>query len=207
MPKPVLVGIGGGSASGKTTVTAALRATLEAAGYSVGVVACDAHMYRDIERGPALVLEANGERMFDCNRPESVDWEGALLEIDERLRDEPDVLLVEGMMVLLIESVRERLDLRLFVELDADERALRRLLRDMANPRGLVDPALIAGYYRQSARDGHYHYVEPSRVYADLILRGDADPARLQPLLRAAVEQLLAPQPVAGSLSSVEADG
>lgn len=206
MPKPVLVGIGGGSASGKTTITAALRADLEAAGHTVAVVACDTHMFRDIDRGPSLVLEATGEPMFDCNRPESVDWEAALTEIDDRVREAPDIVLVEGMMVLLIDAVRERLDLRLFVELDADERALRRLIRDLANPRGLPDPEQIAGYYRQSARGGHYHFVEPSRVYADLILRGDAPAERLLPLLRAAVEQLLARRP-AEPLGTVSSDG
>lgn len=201
MPRTLVVGIGGGSASGKTTVTEALRRTLQDAGHRVAVVAGDTHMYRDVERGPAFLSATTGELMFDCNRPESVDWAAVLAEMDERLQEQPDVLLVEGMMVLYVEAVRERLDLRLFVELDADERALRRLLRDMARPRGITDPALIAAYYRESARGGHHLFVEPSRVHADLIVRGDADPERLQPLLRAAVEQLMEREP-AGTLES-----
>jgi hypothetical protein len=52
-------------------------------------------------------------------------------------------------------------------------------------------PLAIATYYRESARVGHARFVEPSRVYADLILRGDADFARLAPLVAAAVDELL----------------
>lgn len=191
---PVVVGIGGGSASGKTTITADLRATMEAAGRTVAVLACDSYMTRDIERGPSFVSGTTGERMFDCNRPDSVDW--AVVERDLRSAvqgpEAPEVLLVEGMMVLYIDRIRRHLDLRLFVELDADERALRRMLRDMQRPRGITDPALIAAYYRESARIGHDLYVEPSRVHADLILRGDASTDRLRPLLTSVLDRLLA---------------
>jgi uridine kinase len=102
--------------------------------------------------------------------------------------DAPDVIVVEGLMVLHHASIRERLALRVFVELDADERALRRMLRNMANGH---DPGGIATYYRECARVGHAAYVEPSRVHADLILRGDADPARVVPMVAAVVEGLL----------------
>ena len=74
--------------------------------------------------------------------------------------------------------------------LDADVRALRRLLRDMAGARGNTDPRFIVDYYRECARVGHALYVEPSRVHADMILRGDADFARLAPLVVATVHPL-----------------
>ena len=106
--------------------------------------------------------------------------------------DGPNVILLEGLMVLQVAAVRERSDLRLFVELDADERALRRMLRDMSGIRGIADPAGIATYYRECARVGHAQFVEPSRVYADLIVRGDADWERLRPLLLAVIDARLA---------------
>jgi uridine kinase len=79
------------------------------------------------------------------------------------------------------------MDLRLFIELDADERALRRLLRDMKGERGFSDPAHIAAYYLECAREGHTHYIEPSRKYADLIVRGDAQWERIRPMLIAVI--------------------
>lgn len=57
----------------------------------------------------------------------------------------------------------------------------------MNGGRGSTDPQWIATYYQECARVGHNAYVEPSRVYADLIVRGDADFARVAPLLAGAI--------------------
>jgi uridine kinase len=91
-------------------------------------------------------------------------------------------------MILHLPTVRERLDLRLFLELDADERALRRMLRDMKGGRTFTDPQKIANYYRESARVGHAAYVEPSRIHADIILRGDSDFARTGAMVAAIIQ-------------------
>jgi uridine kinase len=112
------------------------------------------------------------------------------LHVRREAEDAPDVILVEGLMTLAVPEIRECLDLRLFVELDADERALRRLVRDMSGGRGSNDPVSIARYYRECARVGHARYVEPSRVFADLILRGDSDFARTAPLVAAVIRDL-----------------
>lgn len=178
---PVVVGIAGGSASGKTTIAAALTAALEQAGLRVGQLATDPYMFHDIERGPAFRLSITGEVMFDCNRPESFDWAAVMRDLD--LIVDCDIVLVDGLLILHVPEIRERLDIRLFVELDADERALRRLLRDMNKSRGLKDPAKIAAYYLESARVGHAQFIEPSRVHADLIVRGDAPVDRVVPML------------------------
>ncbi|TMR09012.1 hypothetical protein ETD86_45360 [Nonomuraea turkmeniaca] len=193
MVHSLVVGIAGGSASGKTTITTRLRTAVEQSGRTVDVLASDPYMYHDVDRGPTFVSPTTGEVTFDCNRPESVDWLAFLRDLGTRTSDvaAPDVLLVEGLMILHVAAVRERLDLRLFVELDADERALRRLLRDMKEPRGLREPEVIANYYRESARIGHALYIEPSRQYADIIVRGDAPPDRVQPLLLAMIDRLL----------------
>jgi uridine kinase len=194
MANRLIVGIAGGSASGKSTLAAALADALNALeGRRTAVVAADRYMYRDRTRGPTFVSPSSGAVMFNANHPESVEWERLLRDLDAQLleADGPAIILVEGLMVLHEPQMRQRLDLRLFVELDADERALRRLLRDMHNGRGNGDPVGIATYYRECARVGHAQYVEPSRVHADLILRGDADWTRLQPLLLAVIEERL----------------
>ncbi|MDP9315901.1 MAG: hypothetical protein M3R24_34440 [Chloroflexota bacterium] len=195
MQKPIIVGIAGGSASGKSTLTAALTdALLTVPGRRVSVMATDRYMNTERVGSPTFVFKATGEAMFNANHPDSVDWERLVSDLDaERFAvDRPDVILLEGLMVLHAPRLREYLDLRLFIELDADERALRRLLRDMQGGRASRDPGFIASYYLECARQGHARYVEPSRVHADLILRGDADWERLRPLLLAVVEDRLA---------------
>ncbi len=192
---PLVVGIAGGSASGKTTLAVALAAALqEQPGCRPVLVAADTYMFRDVVRGPTFVSPSTGAILFNANHPDSVNWAQLLHDLDalSQAVDAPNIVVLEGLMVLHVPMVRERLHLRIFVELDADERALRRLLRDMHNGRGNGDPVGIATYYRECARVGHAQYVEPSRVFADLIVRGDAAWERLQPLLLAVIADRLA---------------
>ncbi len=201
MSNRLVVGVAGGSASGKTTLVTALDDALrQVPGYRPAIVAADRYMYRDVTRGPTFVSPSTGTVMFDANRPDSVDWAHLLRDLDAQLQevDGPNIILLEGLMVLHVPEIRQRLDLRLFVELDADERALRRLLRDMDRGRGIREPAGIANYYRESARVGHARYVEPSRMHADLIVRGDAAWDRLRSLLLAVIADRFAQAASAG---------
>jgi uridine kinase len=154
-------------------------------------------MQADRSHGPTFFSQATGTHMFDANHPDAIVWDHMLRDLDELLQqtDGPEVILVEGHLLFHEPTVRNRLDIRLFVELDADERALRRLLRDMQGGRANRDPNFIATYYRESARVGHMRYIEPSRVHADLIVRGDAVWERVEPLLVAIIEARLAHTP------------
>lgn len=192
----LVVGIAGGSASGKTTLTKALLDYLSVYDPTLRVEALgmDKFFYRNAPGGPRFVSPSTGEDLPDNNHPDSADNVSLVAELDTRIRgaEAPDVLIVEGLMALRIPEIRDRLDIRVFVELDADLRALRRLLRDMNGERGNTDPHWIATYYRECARVGHNTYVEPSRIYADLIVRGDADFARITPLLAGALHRVIA---------------
>ena len=187
----LLVGIAGGSASGKTTFTAALekylghvepRVTVEAIGM-------DRYFYRGKAPGPVFVSPSTGETLPDNNHPDSADNARLTTDLDARrvAPGAPQVILLEGLMALHLAEVRDRCDLRLFIELDADIRALRRLLRDMTGVRGNPDPQFIAAYYAECARVGHSRYIEPSREHADLILRGDSDLNRTVPMVAAII--------------------
>ena len=136
--------------------------------------------FRTIESGAPRSYPA-AARCASTNHPESADNAALAADLDRRKQadDAPDVIVVEGLMTLYVPMVRERLDLRLFVELDADLRALRRMLRvrgrlpDAPDTRERLSGAM--DYYIECARVGHALYVQPSRIYADLVLRGDAD--------------------------------
>ncbi|CEK15208.1 uridine kinase [Chthonomonas calidirosea] len=192
--RSVIVGIAGGSASGKTTLVQHLAQALAAGRppLHAEVIGMDRYFYRGAPGGPTFISPSTGERLPDNNHPNSADNARLIADLETLCASEnaPDVILVEGLMALYVPELRERFDLRLFVELDADLRALRRLLRDMQGGRGSTDPHWIATYYRECARVGHAAYVEPSRVHADLIVRGDADFQRIAPYLAAIIREL-----------------
>lgn len=177
-----MVVFAGGSASGKSTLAAAVRERLDA---STETVAMDAYMRVEDPEAPRFFFRHKGEAMFDFNHPESVDNAAVLKRIAE---SEAEIVLVEGLMALHLPEVRNQADLRLFVELEADVRAARRIERNLRAGRNGGDVGFIAAYYVESARVGHARYVEPSRVYADLIVRGDSDLDRTAPLLARAIE-------------------
>jgi uridine kinase len=189
-----VAGIAGGSASGKSSFTRALTDVLKSGGIEPYILGMDSYFYRGAPGGPRLTLPSTGEDLPDNNHPNSADNVRLVADLD-KLSVDPDgpaVIIVEGLMALHVEEIRSRLDVRLFIELDADVRALRRLLRDMSGARGTTDPAWIATYYRECARIGHMKYVEPSRAHADLIVRGDSDFARTAPMVAAVIQGLVA---------------
>src|SRR5262245_56037799 len=133
MAHPLVVGIAGGSASGKSTLATALATAIEQErGYTLYTLPTDRYMSANGPNSPTFFSHSAGTDMFNANHPESVDWERLLVDLDKLMQtaDAPQVILIEGLMVLHEPRLRQLLDLRLFVELDADERALRRLLRD-----------------------------------------------------------------------------
>ena len=185
--KSYVVGVAGGSASGKTTFVGELVKNLSQrnSALNVEVVGMDRYFYRGANGGPTFTSPSTGETLPDNNVPGSADNERLVADLIRRRsgEDAPDVIVVEGLMTLHIQSIRELCDLRVFVDLEADIRALRRMIRDMTGVRGNPDPVFIATYYRECARVGHAEYVEPSKIFADVILRGDSDVARSAQLI------------------------
>lgn len=165
MAGKLVVGIAGGTCSGKSTLAARLA---ELAAVPTTVIGLDRFYTRDMDRGPVLTL-SDGQLLFNYNHPDAIDAEAACLAIDEA----EGVLIVEGLFTLAIASIRDRLDRTVYVHLDADLRALRRLLRDMKGGRLSKDPEFIARYYIECARVGHELYVEPTRGLAELTVIGD----------------------------------
>ena len=195
----LVVGIAGGSASGKSTFTAALLEALPALCPVAGVRVMHSDRYFRVgtPEMPMFVSPSSGKTQPDMNHPDAIDTQRMLVDLETvaRAEDAPDILILEGHLVLCWPEVRERLGLSLFVDLDGETRALRRLVR---NPAHQGDPIIdhsaqsIATYYLESAKVGYERYIGPSRVHADLILRGDADFARIAPMVAAVIAKELA---------------
>lgn len=179
----IVVGIAGGSASGKTTVVERLIARLGAD--AAAVIAHDRY-YRDQRAIPAA---ARATLNFD--HPDALETEllvshlqslraGLAVEVpvydfsrharDTRVdRVEPKpVILIEGVLVLADRRLRDAMDLRVFVDTDAKIRYARRLTRDVADRGRTVES--VRSQYAASVHPMHVQFVEPSRRYAELIV-------------------------------------
>lgn len=182
MARPV-IGIAGGSASGKTTVT---RKILEAlSGQAIALLDQDAY-YRDLGHLPLAE-----RRAFNFDHPDAFD-NALMADHIARLQqgqavEKPvysfqqytrlpgtvpvppgEVVIVEGILVLAIPELRERMSIRIFVEADDDIRFIRRLERDVRE-RGRDIQAVI-DQYLGTVRPMHHTFVEPSKRYADVII-------------------------------------
>ncbi len=179
----LVVGIAGGTGSGKTTVAKTIAAALPQ--QDVAMIEFDAY-YRDL---PNLSPDERAHINFD--HPDALETEllvehltalkaGAGVDVPiydfknhrrltESRRVEPArVVLVEGILVFVDPRVRERLDMKIFVDTDADIRVFRRIRRDMEH-RGRTFESIRDQYYK-SVRPMHIQFVEPSKRWADLII-------------------------------------
>ena len=181
-PRPLFIGVAGGSGSGKTTIA---EAVVEALGRRVSLVQHDAY-YRhrpdlpfeertrvNYDHPDALETELLVEHLALLRSGEPV--ECPVYDFAQHLRSdavtvvEPaPVIVVEGILVLADAALREQLDLKIYVDTDPDIRLARRIRRDVAE-RGRSVDSVLAQYFA-TVRPMHLEFVEPSKRYADLII-------------------------------------
>lgn len=176
---PFVIGLAGGTASGKTTLARALEQHLGERLLSIshdryyGRV-LDATNHNFDEPGavntPALVADL--DRLRAGNPADLPDYDFPRHQPKpEKQRVQPrPYILVEGLFVLGDASLLRRLDLRIFVHADADIRLVRRLRRDVVERGWNVEQVLQR--YLRDVRPGHLRYIEPTREHADLVLDG-----------------------------------
>lgn len=180
---PLIIGIAGGSGSGKSTV--ARRVAQALPGARVAFIDMDAY-YRDHQN---LTLEER--RRVNWDHPDAFDI-GLLADhlaalargeaIDKPVYDfvqhrrssdvvhiEPaDVIVLDGILLLVDERIRARCDVKVFVDTDADIRLIRRIRRDMAKRGRPLEE--ILDQYLNTVQPMHMQFVEPSKRYADIII-------------------------------------
>lgn len=180
--KTLLIGIAGGTGSGKSTFTDRIK---DAFPDDVAVLYLDNYYKAHDE----LVFEERKKLNYD--HPDAFDTELIASDLKklkegksvisptydyanhnrakETLIIEPKpVVLTEGILTLYDEELRNLFDIKIFVDADADERILRRVLRD-TKERGR-DIENIIDQYLTTVKPMHYRYVEPTRMYADIVL-------------------------------------
>lgn len=180
---PLVVGIAGGTASGKTTVARKVHAAMS--DRRVAFIDQDAY-YRDLSS-----MSLPERRNVNFDHPDAFDVD-LLVEHLQALRGgraiqkpvynfvtstrEPEhtvvhpgeLVLIEGILVLHMDRVREMMDVRIFVDAEDDVRIIRRLMRDIKE-RGRDFDHVVSQYFRH-VRPMHMGFVEPSKRHADIII-------------------------------------
>ena len=181
--EPLIIGVGGGSGSGKTTV---VNKIVESIGSTDIVLIEHDSYYRDLRHIP---LAERQKQNFD--HPSSLETEllirhlealksGYQIEIpvydfvehtrsNETISASPKkIILVDGILIFSEPKLRNKMDIKIFVDTDDDIRLLRRLKRDI-NDRGR-DFDGVLNQYEKYVRPMHLEFVEPSKRYADIII-------------------------------------
>ena len=172
MKKTFVVGIAGGSASGKSTFSDALEKNLkDSKNLDVYVFHMDSY-FKSVNDRPQPYIEApfSGVMYADDNHPTSIDLPKFAADLEKAIaKAEYDVIIAEGLFTLWDKNIYSKLNLKLFIECKPDERIVRRLKRNMAWGLSFDD---IANVYLDMVRFRHEEYVEPSKWRADIILNG-----------------------------------
>ena len=180
---PIIIGIGGGTGSGKTTVAKQVRKHFPEE--SVVIVHHDSYYVDRSDLPPA------SREKINYDHPDSFDNDLLIAQLSDlragRSIEKPiydfethtrraetitvrsaHIILLEGIMVLAEDALRETMDIKLYVDTDADERFIRRLRRDITNRGRTVDQ--VIEQYLRTVRPMHLQFVETSKRYADVII-------------------------------------
>ena len=181
--KPFIIGIAGGSGSGKSTV--ARRVAEAIATDSVAFIDMDAY-YNDYSH-----LPFEERRRINWDHPDAFDWDFLVTQLGSLLSEEAiekpsydfvhhtraatttgvspaKVIVVDGILLFVDERLRELCDVKVFVDADADVRLIRRIRRDMSKRGRPLEE--ILEQYLTTVQPMHLQFVEPSKRYADVIV-------------------------------------
>lgn len=205
--KPYIIGIAGGSGSGKSTFAARLK---EAFPKQVSLISCDNYYLPHDE----LSLEERAHLNYDA--PEALEFDLMVRHLEElkngqaalcpvydftrhtrsnqvtRIEPRP-IILIDGILIFHDEALRECMNLKIYVETDADERILRRARRDIVERGRDLDS--VIDQYLSTVKPMHNTYVNPTKVFADIILNGGKNEQAFL-LVKAQIEQLLSSQKI-----------
>jgi len=185
----LIIGIAGGSGSGKTTVVKELVRQLPES--SVSVISQDAYYYDNGDKTP------EEKKLINFDHPAAIEWDLLVKHLDMLRNGESipmpiytyvtcarskeviyvhptEVIIVEGILVFTSEELRKRMDIKVFVDTDGDERLMRIIRRDIAE-RGRTWEDVLR-HYQTFVKPMHQQFIEPTKRYADIILPQGSSP-------------------------------
>jgi len=203
--KPLIIGIAGGSGSGKSTVARRVAESLGAS--SVAFLDMDAY-YRNFAHLPFAE-----RRQVNWDHPDAFDWPLLHAHLEQLARreaiDKPeydfvthtrreetrrippaDVVVIDGILLFTDARIRDQCDVKVFVDADPDIRLVRRIQRDRAKRGRPVDE--ILDQYLSTVHPMHLQFVEPSKRYADVIVPRGGHNAIAIEMIVAKIQQRIA---------------
>jgi uridine kinase len=183
MKKTILIGIAGGTGSGKTSVANAILAEFSSA--EVALIQQDSY-YKDLKH-----LHIDDRASVNFDHPDAVDFSEMGKHLESLIANEivkipiydfnthtrtdekftignHHIIVLEGILALFDEKIRNMMDIKLYVDTPDDIRIIRRIKRDI-NKRGRTFQSVIEQYYR-TVRPMHQQFVEPSKKFANIII-------------------------------------
>lgn len=159
-----MVGVAGGSASGKSTLCNMLKENLS--DKKVILIHMDSYFKKDL---PVYVSPVTGKSYPDHNHPLCFDTDRMIDDIKTMKGKDYDLIIIEGLLTLYNDVIRSMLDLKIFIDVQSDERLFRRIKRNMQWGLSMDE---IASFYLDSVRFRYNEYVENTRWYADIVFNG-----------------------------------
>lgn len=205
----MIIGIAGGTGSGKSTVVRKIIAQLPAE--QVSVLPQDSY-YKRAPKGYSI----DDLRKMNYDHPDAFDWElleehvrelragRAILQpvysvltcdrCEETILVEPSkVIIIEGIMALYRKELRDMMDLRIYVDADSDERLIRVINRDVVE-RGRT-ASIVMERYLHTLKPMHREFIEPTKEYADIIIPQGGENEKAIGILRSYLDQVLCGRP------------
>ncbi len=200
----LIIGIAGGTGSGKTTVVHQIMNELPET--EVGIISQDSYYKQNV----GMSYEERSNINFD--HPRAIDFELLVQHLKdlkaEKTIDQPvysfvthnrtddtiithprKVMIVEGILILANPELRDMFDIKVFVHADSDERLIRRLKRDIAE-RGR-DMEEVLNRYQTTLKPMHQQFIEPTKAFADIIIPNDKYNTVAIDVVRAVINQRL----------------
>ncbi len=182
MTKPLVIGVAGGSGAGKTTI---IQFILKEVGADNVVLLQHDSYYKDSD------LDFDERKKMNYDHPDSLetsllvkhvneliegkditapkyDYKNHKRMVEGDLKKPRDIIIIDGILLYVEKSLRDLMDVKIFVDTESDLRFIRRLQRDISD-RGRTMDSVIE-QYTSTVRPMHRHFVEPSRRYADVII-------------------------------------
>ncbi|NMA86732.1 MAG: uridine kinase [Tissierellia bacterium] len=183
MDKPILIGITGGTGSGKSTVSREILKSIQ--DKNVAIIEQDSYYKNQSHLTFEERIKTNYDHPFAFDNELLIEHLKKLLNNEaiekpiydferhtrkeETIRVEPkDIIILEGILILNNEDIRNLCDIKIFVDTDSDVRVIRRIERDIKERGRSIDS--VIGQYMTTVRPAHLQFVEPSKKYADIII-------------------------------------
>lgn len=183
MKTPLLIGITGGTGSGKSTVSKEIFKSIHKK--KIAIIEQDSY-YKDQSN---LTFEERINTNYD--HPFAFDNELLVKHLKDLIDNKPvekpiydfekhtrksetitvepkDIIILEGILILSEEAIRNLLDIKIFVDTDSDVRVLRRIVRDIKDRGRTLDSVILQ--YMETVRPAHLQFIEPTKRYADIII-------------------------------------